>query len=83
MLVMKPNSKRLINALGRTVLVIALLHIALLVIYAFATGNFVYLNLANILDLQLFFPQIEYSLTVGLIGLIPLAILIWWNYKKV
>ena len=61
---------------------IALVHFALLLVYAFATRNFVYLNIANVLDLQLFFPQLEYSLAVGLIGFVPVLFLLWWNYKK-
>ncbi len=76
------NSKRFWLAIKETIFIIALIHIILLVIYAVLSGNFVYLNVANILDIQLFFRQLEYTPLVGLIGWIFVVALFVWNYFR-
>lgn len=72
--------RKIINSVKNTVLLIAALHLILLTIYTVSSGNFVYFNLANILDLKLFFPNLQYDSTTGLIGFITVLVLILINY---
>ncbi len=74
--------KRLIIAIKKTVLAFAILHLILLLLYSVSTGQYVYLNLASILDLQLFFKNLQYTRVVGLMSFIPVLIVIWINYKR-
>lgn len=76
------NSKRLWMAAKETIFIIAFIHIILLALYALWSGNFVYLNIADILDLKLFFTQLEYTPLVGLLGGIFVAALFVWNYFR-
>lgn len=74
--------KRLIIAIKKTILAFAILHLILLLLYSVSTGQYVYLNLASILDLQLFFKNLQYTRVVGLMSFIPVLIVIWINYKR-
>lgn len=74
--------KRAYYAFKDTVFFIACLHLLLLLIHAVTTGQFVYINPANILDLQLYFKELSYSPLVGIIGSLIVLILFGYNYSK-
>lgn len=55
---MKMNKTRLINALEKLILVSAVFHLILLSIYSIINLDFMVLNYFNLIDLDLFFPEI-------------------------
>lgn len=79
--------KPILKAAAYTILIAASTHIALLVLYAFTTGDFAVLNAFDILDLELFFPSIidgQYSFALSwlLIGAIYFAMYMKVSKKK-
>ena len=79
---MKINWKSILGALKDTIFTIAVIHIALLTIYAVWSRDFSFLNMASILDLKLFFPQVAYDFTAAVIGLVPVLALMAFFYSR-
>ncbi len=65
-----------------TVLCMALLHLAILFFYAVSHQQWTYLNIADILDLKLIFPALEYTPTVTVICTLPVILLMAVIYHK-
>ena len=79
---MKIHWKPILGAVKETIFIIAVIHIAMLAIYAVWSRDFSYLNMAGIIDLKLFFPQVEYNFTAAVIGAVPVLALIAFLYGR-
>ncbi len=64
-----------VKALKKTILFYAITHLTILFGYAIYTTNFKLLNLFNVLDLELLFPNIINGFTSDLLSLIILIII--------
>ncbi len=58
-----------------TILVLAVIHIVLLVVHVMFSGEWEYLNLADILDADLFFDNVSYTAATWLGGFVIIATL--------
>ncbi len=68
---------RYLYSLLKTVLFSVIVHLFLLITYAFKTKNIRVLNVFDILDIDLFFPKIKQGDTVFVVSIIFLIILYW------
>ena len=57
------NKQQIIEATKNTMLLSATIHIILLLVRVVQTADFTLLNVFNILDIDLFFPQITFGIT--------------------
>ena len=64
-----------IKALKKTILFYAILHLIILLGYSVYTNNFKLLNLFNILDLELFFPNIPNGFMSDIFSVLILVII--------
>jgi len=64
-----------LDALKKTILLYAILHLIILLGYAIYSNNFKLLNLFNILDLELFFPNILNGFVSDIFSLVVLIII--------
>jgi uncharacterized membrane protein YidH (DUF202 family) len=77
------DTKRILRALKETIFYCAAIHLVLLGIYVIMSGDWTFLSIASIFDMKLFFPAIDYaSLTVVLVGLVPVIALFVWQYAR-
>lgn len=76
-------NKKLLNALKKTILLFATLHIIILIYLTLITGNLTFINVFSILDLQEFYPGIENgTISMAVSGLIATSILIFFYYRS-
>lgn len=76
------TEKRFFNALFKTMLFFAFLHIILLVVLTVIDGKLEYLNVFQIVGLQYFFPGIEKGIVSFCISLILVGIVYLFFYQK-
>lgn len=75
--------KVFMNALKETIFNIAVLHLVLLAVYVGISGDFSFFSMASILDMKLFFPDVDYgSTTLALMGLLPVLMLWGFHYFR-
>ena len=76
---------RYIDALLKLILVSAIVHMVLLIIYSVITGDFVILNYFNILDIDLIFPNViegTVSQVLSVLATVIVYVLILLFYTK-
>ena len=76
----KIGKNKFIIALKNLTLLTAFIHIFLLVIYAFMKLDFTYLNYFNILDIDLFFPNVIKGYFNNILAVIILLIVYFTFY---
>lgn len=75
--------KIFMKALKETIFNIAVIHLVLLAVYVAMSRDFSFFSMASILDMKLFFPEIDYgSLNLALIGLVPVLVLWGFHYFR-
>jgi hypothetical protein len=69
--------KIFLKALKETIFNIAVLHLVMLAAYVAMSRDFSFFSMVSILDMKLFFPEIDYgSLNLALIGMV-LVLAMW------
>lgn len=69
-------------SLAKTILLGASIHLSLLFIYSVMNGDLTPLNIFNILDIDLFFPNIAVGSILFIISYICLSIVFWFFIKS-
>lgn len=72
--------KRFYRAFKKTIFTVAVIHYTFLLIYAVTTGHIMSLSIARILELKLFFKNIEYTPATAFISLLPVLGLLAFHY---
>ncbi len=83
----KLTKKRLLEALAKTILAGATFHLFLLVLYFLKTNDYRIINIFNILDIDLFYPQMSeglpnFLLSFIFIGIVYFTILVAFTKKR-
>lgn len=68
-----------LRAFERTLFLGAFVHLTLIAIQAFRTGDWQLVHLSSILDLQFFFDNVSYSPLTNLLLFIPIALVFFIN----
>lgn len=78
------NKKVLFTALEKTIFYMACVHLLLILTQAVRTGDYTFINMAAILDLDFFFP-IAFTLTTAVLTVLPIILLflfLVWREKR-
>lgn len=67
------SKKRLVSSVRRTILFFAIVHIAILIIYAISNAKVEVLNIFNILNLNFFVGNIGYGMLSQVISILLVA----------
>jgi len=65
---------RFIDALVKLILLSAIIHLSLLLVYSILNLDFIYLNFFNLLDFDLFFPEVINGVLSQLLSIIVVII---------
>jgi len=76
------DKKRIYQTVKDTIFQLASLHLFIILLRAVFTGDYGYLNMADIMDLKFFFPDLQYTALVGIITGIPVLIVLFINYSR-
>ena len=74
--------KRFFYALEKTIFYGACIHLLLLLFHALRTGKFVYIDMADILDLKLLFPNLTYTPLVTALATLPIIAIFAYHFFK-
>ncbi len=77
---MEFKKNKYLLVLKRLILFSAITHIILLIIYSFIRLDITYLNYFNILDLDLFFPNIIYGYFSQIVSILVILIIYFFIY---